>query len=43
MIHSTGNKDRLNRKGIKGLASFGSETYSKEELISELGASILCG
>lgn len=43
MVHSTGNIERLNREGIKGLASFGSETYSKEELIAELGASMLCG
>lgn len=43
MVHSTGHKNRLNREGIKGLASFGSETYSKEELIAELGASMLCG
>lgn len=43
MVHSTGHTDRLNREGVKGLASFGSETYSKEELIAELGASMLCG
>ncbi|MFG6121160.1 ArdC family protein [Thalassobacillus sp. B23F22_16] len=43
MVHSTGHKDRLNREGVKGLASFGSETYSKEELIAELGASMICG
>lgn len=43
IVHSTGHKDRLNREGVKGLASFGSETYSKEELIAELGASMLCG
>src|SRR5699024_11385404 len=33
MVHSTGHKDRLNREGIKDIARFGSETYSKEELI----------
>ena len=43
MIHSTGHKDRLNRKELTQLASFGSETYSKEELTAEIGASMLCG
>ncbi|MFT9494340.1 MULTISPECIES: ArdC family protein [Bacillota] len=43
MVHSTGHKDRLNRTGITALASFGSEVYSKEELVAELGASFLCG
>lgn len=43
MIHSTGNKKRLNRKDLTSLASFGSETYSKEELTAEIGASMLCG
>jgi len=42
-IHSTGHKNRLNREGITKIASFGSETYSKEELVAELGASMLCG
>jgi len=41
-VHATGHERRLNREGITALASFGSETYSKEELIAELGASLLC-
>jgi antirestriction protein ArdC len=41
MIHSTGHKSRLAREGVTGLASFGSETYSKEELIAELGAQMI--
>ncbi|WP_277679993.1 zincin-like metallopeptidase domain-containing protein [Gracilibacillus dipsosauri] len=41
MVHSTG--DRLDREGVTGKISFGSENYSKEELIAELGASMLCG
>lgn len=41
MIHSTGHKSRLAREGVTGLASFGSETYSKEELVAELGAQML--
>ncbi|MCK9268045.1 MAG: zincin-like metallopeptidase domain-containing protein [Alkaliphilus sp.] len=43
MIHSTGNKTRLDRKGITEIAAFGSETYSKEELVAEIGAAMLCG
>ena len=37
-IHSTGHKDRLNR--IKS-TKFASEEYSKEELVAELGASLM--
>lgn len=36
-VHSTGSEKRLNRKGLKD-PRFGSEVYSKEELIAELGA-----
>ncbi|MCP3028715.1 hypothetical protein LF822_17395 [Halobacillus sp. A5] len=43
MVHSTGHKDRLDREGVTGKISFGSQNYSKEELIAELGASMLCG
>lgn len=43
MIHSTGHKSRLNRDGITAIASFGSETYSKEELVAEMGSTMLCG
>ncbi|MCU6603831.1 zincin-like metallopeptidase domain-containing protein [Peribacillus frigoritolerans] len=43
MIHSTGHKKRLNREGITDTVRFGSETYSKEELIAEMGAAMLCG
>lgn len=43
MAHSTGHKDRLNREGITNMATFGSETYSKEELVAEITASLLCG
>ncbi|MGE8081354.1 ArdC family protein [Peribacillus loiseleuriae] len=43
LVHSTGHKSRLNRSGITALAKFGSEIYSKEELVAELGASMLCG
>ena len=42
MTHSTGHKDRLNRDGITDGHFFGSEEYSKEELVAEMGASFLC-
>lgn len=42
MVHSTGHRDRLGRldASVK-LASFGSEEYSKEELIAEIGSAFL--
>lgn len=43
IVHSTGHKDRLNRPGVANLNPFGSEGYSREELVAELGASMLCG
>lgn len=43
MVHSTGHKERLNRSGVANFNGFGTEKYSKEELIAELGASMLCG
>jgi antirestriction protein ArdC len=43
LAHSTGHKSRLNRPGITGIAAFGSETYSKEELVAEMTAAMLCG
>ena len=42
LIHSTGHKSRLDREGITEFAGFGSETYSKEELVAEMGAAMLC-
>ena len=41
--HSTGHSDRLNRRTLVELESYGSETYSKEELVAELASSMLCG
>ena len=44
MVHSTGHEKRLNR--LDAPAHFGSEDYSKEELIAEIGSSALvhhCG
>ncbi|MBD7971102.1 ArdC family protein [Paenibacillus gallinarum] len=42
-VHSTGHRKRLNRSGITELVAFGDESYSKEELIAEIGAAMLCG
>lgn len=41
LVHSTGHPKRLNRKSIAEMAEFGSEPYSMEELIAELGACYL--
>jgi len=43
LTHSTGHTSRLRRDGIENIAAFGSESYSKEELIAEMGAAMLCG
>ena len=42
MIHATGHESRLNRKGISQLGKKEKSTYSKEELIAEMGAAFLC-
>lgn len=42
LAHSTGHKSRLNRPGIEEYAAFGDENYSKEELVAEIGAAMLC-
>ena len=39
MVHSTGHMSRLNR--LEKTAFFGTEAYSKEELVAEIGASAL--
>jgi antirestriction protein ArdC len=33
----------LNRQTLTEVVPFGSETYSKEELVAEFGAAFLCG
>jgi len=44
LTHSTGHKSRLNRfDGSSTDQQFGSESYSREELIAEMGAAMLCG
>ena len=44
LAHSTGHSSRLNR--LDKIAAFGSDVYSKEELVAEIGAAALvnhCG
>lgn len=42
MVHSTGHVSRLNRfNGNTAIAPFGSEDYSKEELVAEIGSASL--
>lgn len=41
LVHSTGAEKRLNRKSITQMAEFGSEMYSLEELVAELGSAYL--
>jgi antirestriction protein ArdC len=40
--HSTGHQSRLNRAGITEMHYFGDEIYSREELVAEMGAAMLC-
>lgn len=41
MVHSTGHKSRLDRLETGASAHFGSEDYSKEELVAEVGSATL--
>lgn len=42
LVHASGHSSRLNRLSVKGCNFFGSDNYSKEELVAEFGASFLC-
>lgn len=42
LTHSTGHAKRLNRDTLTKLAAFGDETYSKEELVAEIGSAFVC-
>lgn len=42
LTHSTMHEKRCNRKEENKMAAFGSEDYSREELVAELGAAMLC-
>jgi len=43
LTHSTGHSSRVGREGIEKIEAFGSDSYSREELIAEMGAAMLCG
>lgn len=43
MMHSTGHANRLARGDLLEGHRFGDESYSKEELVAEMGAAMLCG
>jgi antirestriction protein ArdC len=43
LTHSTGHSSRVGREGILNHNPFGSDDYSKEELVAEMGAAMLCG
>jgi antirestriction protein ArdC len=43
LTHSTGHSSRVGRDGIMERHSFGDADYSREELIAEMGASMLAG
>ena len=43
LAHSTGHAKRLHRDNFDNPISFGSDSYSKEELIAEMTAAMLCG
>lgn len=41
LIHASGHESRLKREGVTNPVRFGSERYSEEELVAELGAAFL--
>ena len=43
LTHSTGHRNRLAREGIANPARFASHAYSEEELVAEMGATMLAG
>jgi antirestriction protein ArdC len=43
LVHSTGHAKRLTREGFDRPQQFGSESYSREELVAEMGSAMLCG
>jgi len=42
LVHATGHPERLNRPGVANFDTFGSDQYSQEELVAEIGAAMLC-
>jgi antirestriction protein ArdC len=43
LTHATGHAKRLGREGFDKPQMFGSESYSREELVAEMGSAMLCG
>jgi antirestriction protein ArdC len=43
LTHSTGHAKRLAREGFDRPVEFASESYSREELVAEMGSAMLCG
>ena len=43
LTHATGHVSRLNRKEVTDPSQYGSNLYSREELVAEMGAAFLCG
>ena len=43
LMHSTGHAKRLAREGLDRPQQFGSDSYSREELVAEMGSAMLCG
>ena len=43
MAHATGHEDRLNRKTLVETNGFGTETYSREELVAEITSMYIVG
>jgi len=43
LAHASGHESRLNRPSLTEMAPFGSTNYSREELIAEMTAAMLCG
>ncbi len=41
LVHASGHESRLGRVGVTSPQAFGSDTYSREELIAEMGAGYL--
>jgi antirestriction protein ArdC len=42
LVHSTGHKSRIGRAEVMNPQIFGSNPYSREEIVAEMGASFLC-
>jgi antirestriction protein ArdC len=43
LTHATGHASRLGRKAVGEVNAFGSDPYSREELVAEMGAAFICG